>query len=46
MRYIQNDNRVSKPDKENKPQAKAGTKGYDYNKLADAKKIPTKDGYK
>jgi len=45
MRYIQSDNRKA-PVKENKPQVKAGTKGYDYSKLAEAKKIPTKDGYK
>lgn len=46
MRYIQGNYRESKPEKEEKPQVKAGTKGYDYNKLADAKKIPTKGGYK
>jgi len=45
MRYIQGNNRKT-VEKENKPQVKAGTKGYDYSKLADAKKIPTKEGYK
>lgn len=46
MRYIQSDHKAPKPDKENKPEVKAGTKGYDYNNLANAKKIPTKGGYK
>lgn len=45
MRYIQQEQKAP-PKKEVTPQVKAGSKGYDYNNLANAKKIPTKDGYK
>ena len=46
-RFIQQSfNDKKGPKKEPKPAPKAGTKGYDYNNLADAKKIPTKGGYK
>ena len=45
MRYIQQTETKKEP-KAEKPQVKAGSKGYDYSNLANTKKIPTKDGYK
>ena len=43
-RFIQESNRPTPKAKEAKPVIKAGTKGYDYSKLADAKKIISPNG--
>ena len=48
MRYAEQAVQPTKAKKEEKkePRVLAGSKGYDYSSLADAKKIPTKGGYK
>ena len=43
-RFIQENNRPTPVSKEPKPAVKAGSKGYDYSKLADAKKIISPNG--
>ena len=43
-RFIQSTNRPTPKTKETKPVIKAGTKGYDYSKLAEAKKIISPHG--
>ena len=48
MRYAE---QAVQPTKETKspkeePRVLAGSKGYDYSKLAEGRKIPTKGGYK
>ena len=43
-RFIQESNRPTPKTKESKPIVKAGTKGYDYSKLAEGKKIISPNG--
>ena len=45
-RFIQSDNRPTPKTKEAKPVIKAGSKGYDYSNLANAKKIISPNGGK
>lgn len=45
-RFIQESDKPGKKGEVKEPRTLAGQKGYDYSKILEGKKIPTKEGYK